>query len=235
MLRKPLNAFHRWRAGLPARGGVSPEVPNDAYQALLAVYGFASRYAAGRRVLDLRCGTGYGSAHLREAAEVVGLDPGERNLAYARKRFPGVRFLQAETPPEDLGTFGLILAVDLLAHLQSPAAVVEWAAGHLEPDGVFAASVPPILDEHMMGQNKGSGLYKVSLYLWSWEALFRRRFREVRIYGTVPPDGLDLASPSPSRFGARDFRFEEVPPDRPVSAGTLSAVLVGRGPAGQAG
>jgi len=235
MLRRPLNAFRRWRAGLPARGGVSPEVPNDAYQALLAVYAFASRHAAGRRVLDLRCGTGYGSIHLREATEVVGLDPDGRNLAYARRRFPGVRFVQAEAPSEDLGTFGLILAVNLLAHLKSPTELVDWAARHLEPDGAFVASVPPIVDEHMMEQHKESGLNRVSLYLWSWEALFRRRFREVRIYGTVPPDGLDLASPSPSRFRTRDFRFEEVPPDRPAAAGALSAVLVGRGPIDQIG
>jgi SAM-dependent methyltransferase len=217
---------------LPVRGGVSPEVPNDAYQALLAVYAFASRFAAGARVLDLRCGTGYGSIYLREAAEVVGLDPDGRNLAYARKRFPGVQLIQAEAPPEDLGTFGLVLAVSLLAHLPSPAPVVDWAARHLEPEGVFVASVPPIVDELTMEQHKASGIHRVSLYLWSWEALFRRRFKEVRIYGTVPPDGLDLSRPSPSRFRVSDFRFEEVHPSRPASAGSLSAVLVGRGPAG---
>jgi SAM-dependent methyltransferase len=232
MLRKPLNAFRRWRAGLPVRGGVSPEVPNDTYQALLALYAFGSRFAAGRRVLDLRCGTGYGSVPLSAAAEIVGLDPDERNLAYARKRFPGTRLVQAEAPPEDLGTFGLILAMDLLPHLQSPAPVVEWAARHLEPDGTFVASVPPIVDERTMEQHKGSSLHRVSLYLWNWESLFRRRFREVRIYGTVPPDGLDLASPSPSRFRARDFRFDEVHPARLASAGSLSALLVGRGQSG---
>jgi len=44
-LHKALNAFRRWRAGLPPRGGVSPEVRNDLYQALLAVYVFAARFA----------------------------------------------------------------------------------------------------------------------------------------------------------------------------------------------
>lgn len=232
MLHKSLNAFRRWRAGLPVRGGVSPEVPNDTYQALLALYAFGSRFAAGRRVLDLRCGTGYGSVLLSAATEVVALDPDPRRLAYARGRFSGVRFIQAETPPEDLGTFGLILAVDLLPHLPSPAPIVEWAARHLEPDGAFVASVPPIVDEATMEQHKRSGLHRVSLYLWNWESLFRRRFREVTIYGTVPPDGLDLASPSPSRFSARDFRFDEVHPARLASAGSLSAVLVGRGQIG---
>jgi SAM-dependent methyltransferase len=229
-LHKPLNALRRWRAGLPVRGGVSPEVPNDTYQALLALYVFASRFAAGKRVLDLKCGTGYGSARLASAGakEVVGLDPDERNLAYARKRFPGVRFVQAEAPPEDLGTFGLILAVDLLAHLQSPNTVVDWAARHLEPEGTFLASVPPIVDERIMEQHKTSGLHRMSLYLWNWESLLKRRFKEVRIYGAIPPAGLDLADPSPSRLRAEDFRFDEVSPARPATAGTLSANLQGQ-------
>jgi len=239
ILYKIRNAFRRWRAGLPARGGVSPEVQNDLYQALSAVYVFAARLAAGRRVLVLGCGTGYGSDRLAAAgaAEVVGLDRDERSLAYARKRFPRfsgkIRFVQgaADAPPADLGTFGLIVAVDLLPHVENPASVLDWAARHLDPEGTFLASVPPIVDERIMEQHRASGLHRLSLYLWNWESLFRRRFREVRIYGAFPPEGarLDLADPSPSRLRAEDFRFDEVAADRPAAAGTLSAVLVGRG------
>ena len=238
ILHKALNAFRRWRAGLPPRGGVSPEVRNDLYQALLALYVFAARYAAGRRVLVLGCGTGYGGAPLAAAgaAEVVGLDPDGRSLAYARKRFAPlsgkIRFVQgsAEAPPADLGTFGLIVAFDLLPQLEDPVSVLEQAARHLDPDGVFVASVPPIVAEHEMEERRRSEPHRLSLYLWNWESLLRRRFKEVRIYGAFPPDGarLDLADPSPSRLSAEGFRFEEVAADRPDSAGSLSAVLVGR-------
>lgn len=234
---KALNAFRRWRAGLPVRGGVSPEVPNDLYQAHLALYTFASRFATGKRVLDLRCGTGYGSARLLSAgaSEVVGVDPDGRSLAYAQKWFaaPNLRFVQApiEAPPGELGRFGLILALDVLPHLPSPAPLVEWAAKHIEPDGIFLASVPPIVDERTLEQHRASGLHRMSLYLWNWESLFRRHFREVKIYGTIPPEGaaLDLSDPSPSRLRAENFRFEEVSPAKPASAGTLSALLLGRG------
>ncbi|HYU31694.1 MAG TPA: class I SAM-dependent methyltransferase [Thermoanaerobaculia bacterium] len=235
VLHKARNAFRRWRAGLPPRGGLSPEVRNDLYQALSAIYVFAARFAAGRRVLVLGCGTGYGAERLAAAgaAGIVGLDRNERSLAYARKRFSGVRFVQgaADAPPADLGTFGLIVAVDLLPHVENPASVLDWAARHLDADGVFLASVPPILDERIMEQHRATGLSRLSLYLWNWESLFRRRFREVRVYGAFPPDGarLDLADPSPSRLRAEDFRFDEVAADRPAAAGTLSAVLVARG------
>jgi 2-polyprenyl-3-methyl-5-hydroxy-6-metoxy-1,4-benzoquinol methylase len=236
-IHKALNAFRRWRAGLPVRGGVSPEVPNDLYQAHLALYYFASRFAAGKRVLDLRCGTGYGTARLASAgaSEVVGLDSDSRGISYGRKRFagPNLRFISgaAEAPPGDLGPFGLILALDVLPHLPSPAPLVEWAAKQIEPDGLFLASVPPIVDERTLEQHRASGLHRMSLYLWNWESLFRRHFREVKIYGTIPPEGatLDLSDPSPSRLRAEDFRFEDVSPARPASAGTLSALLLGRG------
>lgn len=234
---KALNVFRRWRTGLPVRGGVSPEVANDLYQAYLALYLFASRFAAGKRVLDLRSGTGYGSAQLASAgaSEVVGLDGDDRSISYARKRFagPNLRFVEGavEAPPADLGHFGLILALDVLPHLASPSPLVEWAAAHIEPGGIFLASVPPVVDEQTLEQHRASGLHKMSLYLWNWESLLRRHFREVRIYGTIPPDGalLDLADPSPSRIRAEDFRFDEVSPAKPASAGTLSALLLGRG------
>ena len=80
--------------------------------------------------------------------------------------------------------FGLIVAVDLLPHLQSPNAVVDWAARHLEPEGTLVASVPPIVDERIMEQHKASGLHRMSLYLWNWESLFRRRFQEA--FGETP-------------------------------------------------
>src|SRR5947209_18308017 len=119
------NAWRRWRRGLPARGGpVSPEVANDLYLAHLAVYELAGGRAAGRRVLDLGCGTGYGSAHLLAAgaAEVAGIDTDEASLAYARRRFgaPRLHFARgrAEAPSAVLpgeAPFGLIVAANLLA------------------------------------------------------------------------------------------------------------------------
>src|SRR5262249_50712539 len=94
-LQKGLNGLRRLRSGLPARRGISPEVPNDLFQALAAVYAFAARHVQGKSVLDLGCGTGSGSARLLAAgaASVVGVDPDPKSLAYARRRFAGPRFL----------------------------------------------------------------------------------------------------------------------------------------------
>lgn len=65
LLRRGWNALLRLRSGLRlVAENVSPEIPNDLFLAHLSIYSFFSRYTAGKRVLDLGCGTGYGSDHL---------------------------------------------------------------------------------------------------------------------------------------------------------------------------
>ena len=66
---------------------------------------------AGRRVLEIACGTGYWTQHLaREAREVVGLDINDETLEIARsKELPPGRvtltIADAYAPPDDLGEF----------------------------------------------------------------------------------------------------------------------------------
>jgi SAM-dependent methyltransferase len=236
--RRAANAFSRLRSGLPLRGGVSPEVPNDLFQAHLALYLFAAGLAAGKRVLDLGCGTGYGTARLAEAgaAGVLGIDSDPACVAYARRRFarPGVRFAagDAESLEEPPGAFDLVFAPYLLPRLASPAPALGAVARLLAPEGTFAASVPPIVDEEAMEQHRESGLHPSVLYLWDWESLLRRRFEELRLVRLDPPRGarLDFTDPFPSRLRAEQFLFEEVSLADPRSAGTLSAIFVCRGP-----
>lgn len=234
-LHKALNAFHRWRAGLPARGGespVSPEARNDLYMAHLAVYEFAAGLAREVRVLDLGCGTGYGADRLSEESEVVGVDPDERSLAYARRHFPDVRFVSgtAEALSDDLGLFGLIVAANVLPHLESPKVALDSMVRRLTADGTFVASVPPIVDEHTMEAHRASGLHRSNLYLWDWESLLRKQFKEIRLHRLTPPAGLDLSSPAPSKLRAESFKVEEISPAQLGDAGSLAAIFVGLGP-----
>ena len=54
-------------------------------------YHFASRFVAGKRVLDLACGEGYGSALLaRRAATVVGVDVSQAAIDHARRTYPNL-------------------------------------------------------------------------------------------------------------------------------------------------
>jgi SAM-dependent methyltransferase len=239
------NAWRRLRHGLPARAGpVSPEVANDLFLAHLAVYDFAAGLAPGRRVLDLGCGTGYGSAHLLAAgaAAVVGLDPDAACIAYATHRFGGARLRFARGRAEELPAalpaaaerFELIVAANLLAHLAAPGEALAAAARVLAAGGSLVASVPPVVDDRTMDQHRASGVHRSNRYLWGWESLLRDAFAELRLFRLLPPTGarLDLGDPRRSRLALADFRCEELPLSRLDDAGSLTAIFVASSPRG---
>src|SRR5918994_1402120 len=76
---------------------------------------------AGRRVLDVGCGTGRWTALLAaHGAEAIGIDRSETMLAEARRRRPGLDFQQMDATrldfPEDF--FDLATVVTVVQHLE---------------------------------------------------------------------------------------------------------------------
>jgi SAM-dependent methyltransferase len=72
-----------------------PDVPEENYwfRRHLAVYEWIAARAHGRRVVDLACGEGYGSAVLaRTARSVVGVDANPEAFEHARLKYRDVRF-----------------------------------------------------------------------------------------------------------------------------------------------
>jgi SAM-dependent methyltransferase len=112
----------------------------------LARYTWAGALAAGRRVLDAGCGTGYGSELLVRAgaAEVVGIDIDAETVAVAQQAAPGARFEIADIreAPAVLGDFDLIVCFEVLEHLEDPETALDRLAQLLRPDGVLAVSSP---------------------------------------------------------------------------------------------
>ena len=69
-----------------------PDVPEENYwyQRHLVVYRWIASRVGGRRVVDLACGEGYGSAALaRTAASVVGVDANPDAFEHARLKYSG--------------------------------------------------------------------------------------------------------------------------------------------------
>jgi ubiquinone/menaquinone biosynthesis C-methylase UbiE len=70
------------------------------------------------RTLDVACGTGFLTRHLR--GEVVGLDASERMLAEARRQAPGARFVGGDALdlPFDDDAFDRVLTAHFYGHLE---------------------------------------------------------------------------------------------------------------------
>lgn len=233
------NAGRRLLAGLPPMGGpVCPEAPTTVYRVLVSLYRFAGVFVGGDPAVDWGCGTGFGSAQLLEAGArpVVGLDPDGASIRYARRRFgrPGLEFRVADLDlaSGELPAAGRWVAVGTLARLPDPEAVLSRVAAALPPDGLLFASVPPVLDGPTLELHRARHPEAARLFLWDWADLLGRTFREVRLFGHHPPEGvrLELASPLPSRLDPAGFRFDEVPVSDLDNVGTLGALFVASKP-----
>lgn len=241
MFRRLRNAARRVVTGLRLHAeNVSPDCPNDLFRAHESIYVFAARFVVPgehRRVLDLGCGTGYGTALLSRAApaEAVGIDLDPRNVRFARRRFPAPRFVigDAQGLPEELGRFDLVVASNVLEHLAEVDRALDGLAKHLVPGGTLVAVVPPITDAASLAENERNPFHRSNLRVEEWLRRLESRFGEVSTFRHLPPAGgpeLDFTDPYPSVHAAEDFRFLEVSPERLGTEPTLGAVFVCRRP-----
>jgi SAM-dependent methyltransferase len=123
------------------------QVDIDLLNEHMARYTFAARLARGKRVLDAGCGAGYGSAEMAETAlSVVGVDVAAEAVDFARAnyRLPNLSFAQGSCTalPYPDGAFDLVVAFEVIEHLENFAALLVEARRVLAPNGQFIVSTP---------------------------------------------------------------------------------------------
>lgn len=137
--------------------GVDERLSLDAVSAhtLIAIehrhrYAFAAAACTGRRVLDLCCGTGYGSAMLAEVAQtVVGVDRDAAAVDTAHAAVgarPGVSFVAADAldylRSVEAGIFDLVVCFEGLEHLPHVDQVAAQLVRLVDGGAGLIASVP---------------------------------------------------------------------------------------------
>lgn len=124
---------------------VPGQVNDDLWAEHIARYAFATRFAKAARVLDIGCGTGYGTAELAQHAQsATGIDISDDAIRYASQHYPTATFLAASATsiPLPAASFDLITAFEVIEHLENWHELLIEARRLLHPTGVFLVSTP---------------------------------------------------------------------------------------------
>lgn len=110
-------------------------------------YAHAGELVDGLRVLDIACGSGYGSRMLRDAGahEVVGCDLSATPLEHARQHHKrdGITYVQGNAESFTWGhRFDVICSFETIEHLANPMRLLDRIDDLLTVDGRLCLSVP---------------------------------------------------------------------------------------------
>jgi 2-polyprenyl-3-methyl-5-hydroxy-6-metoxy-1,4-benzoquinol methylase len=111
-------------------------------------YHFVRPLLAGKRVLDVACGEGYGSALMAEvAASVTGVDVARDAITHAQHAYAGrtnLAFVEASCaalPLED-AQFDVVVSFETIEHIHEQDAFLDGVRRVLKPDGLLIISSP---------------------------------------------------------------------------------------------
>lgn len=181
-------------------------------------YHLAARWAAGKRVLDVACGEGYGSALLaRCASHVAGVDLSDAAIAHARKAYAGTPNLEFHVAPctrLPLADASIDLAVsfETIEHIGEQSEFLAELARVLHPGGVLVLSCPNKL-EYSDRRNYVNEFHVKEPYRDELAALVAARFPHAQWYGQRPTFFSVIAPESPPAAG-QVLEVDEATPDR---------------------
>ena len=165
-----------------------PDVPEENYwyRRHLVVYEWIAERAGGRRVVDLACGEGYGSAVLARTAEsVVGVDANPEAFEHARLRYTTdrVRF-ERDMIETWSGDVDCVVFLQTVEHVQNPDAVLARLRELIGPAGIAYVSTPNLLTLAPKGAEKSGNPWHVKEYrAEEFRALCERHFGHVELLG----------------------------------------------------
>jgi SAM-dependent methyltransferase len=127
-------------------------IPGKVDEALwyehMARYIFAADFVKDKTVLDAGCGSGYGTDFLASqgAKYALGIDISPEAIAYAQAHYQRdnleYRVMDVTEPDLNDGSFDVIVAFELIEHLQNQERFLAEMARVLKNDGLFIISTP---------------------------------------------------------------------------------------------
>ena len=200
-------------------------------------YHFVAPLVAGRDVLDIACGEGYGSALIaRHAARVTGADISAAAVAHARSRYaaqPNVQFREADCAalPFADASFDVVVSFETLEHIPAQEAFLDEVRRVLRPGGFVVLSCPNKA-EYSDQRDHVNEFHLKELYRDELAALVGARFPHAAWYGQRP-GFFSIVWPEQGPAAAEIFEVSEAAPETssPGHARPLYFILIASGSA----
>lgn len=149
-------------------------------------YGFASRFVAAKRVLDIACGEGYGAAALQKAgaANVIGVDIAEDVCLHARDRYGlDARLGSAEQIPVADRSVDVVVSFETIEHIPDPHRFLDECIRVLAPGGRLIISTP---NKGIYGATAKNPYHCSEMTENEFATALRARFHEIDFYSQHP-------------------------------------------------
>jgi len=191
--------YQQERFSLEARGGFNLQrlyiyddpdmgirrnvLDKDAYERHFQRYKiFLDKIVSADAILDIACGSGYGSEILAsKARSVLGVDADLKTIEYARRHHtrPNITFdvSSAETFTAP-GRFDKVISVETIEHLPNPENFLERTKGWLKPGGELWLTCPLSQDR---GSKTESPFHISELNKEKLSQIMNRYFKEVKL------------------------------------------------------
>jgi SAM-dependent methyltransferase len=202
----------------------------------LARYLFACHFSAGKRVVDLCCGSGYGANLLQAAGaeSVVGVDVDPGTVASAGDRYPQVRFAVADVTEKLNLDADLYVCFEGLEHVHDPDGLLANMEGGMAiistPNGAVPSANPYHIREYTLEELKemlARHFDSVRVYFqwregdpfdtaWNWRT-FAKAFVPAAIKSRLQRPSVPSEGSSPNHVSA--FPYRPLPASYPLPPG----------------
>ena len=175
-----------------------PEVPQENYwyQRHLVVYEWAATRAAGKRVIDMACGEGYGTDVLARTAEsAIGVDANPEAYEHARLKYrgPNLRFA-CELVEEFVAPADVVVFLQTVEHVREPAAALAHFGDLVRAsNGEVFVSTPNVHTLAAPGEAQSANPWHVKEYSPAeFRELLLPFFPRIELFGLFPAGRIRL-------------------------------------------
>ncbi len=146
-------------------------------------YKLAARYCKGKIVVDMGCGTGYGSKLISDngADKVYAYDIDSSAIEYARKNYLTDKIQYNTSSADDLkisaSSIDVVICFEVIEHLKKPDKLIMEVLRILKPGGIYIMSTPNKLSSF------GDNPYHIREFTYRELIDILRQFSHIQIFG----------------------------------------------------